>query len=131
MEFHDFLVKFVNELLVALLPVLAASLVGLAIQGLRYLQAEIKLKQQNVYNQLDWFVRQAVYAAEQAGVAGLIENKKQFAIDFINRELEARGLGSIDEKMIADKVEAAVYEEINKSKLDQIQSFEVRQSFGR
>jgi hypothetical protein len=131
MEFHDFLVKFVNELLVALLPVLAASLVGLSVQGLRYLQALIKAKQPNAYNQLEWFVCQAVHAAEQAGVAGLIEDKKQFAIDFVNRELEVRGWGGIDEKMIADKIEAAVYEQINKSKLDQIQKMEVRQSFGK
>jgi precorrin isomerase len=64
---------------------------------------------------LEWVARTAVYAAEQAGAADLIEDKKDYAIEVAEMWLESKRL-PIDIEMIEAAIEAAVYSEINKDK---------------
>jgi len=57
----------------------------------------------------------AVMAAEQAGAAELIKDKKVYAFDIAERWLELRGI-KIDLDLIDAAIEAAVYEKFNAGK---------------
>lgn len=55
---------------------------------------------------------EAVHFAEQAGLGSLAEEKKQLAVDYAERELKNLGI-DIDLDIVADKIEAALFAEIN------------------
>ncbi len=108
----SFLASFIQELLLAFAPVIAALVAGFLIAQIKLLMEKIKAQRPDVYEQMIWVVSTAVKAAEQAGAAGLITEKKQYALDYVQNWLTEKGL-KIDVSLISAAIEAAVYEEIN------------------
>lgn len=113
MEYGPFLNTFLEEFLKIVLPVLATLLAGLAIQGVRWLEEKIKSERPDIYMTLSWLASAAVKSAEQAGAAGLIEDKKKYALDLIQKRLVEYGI-TVDISEIEAEIEKAVFEEINK-----------------
>lgn len=112
----DVLVKFAQDVLTLAAPIVAVFVV-------RWLKA----KGDEVYAQLrqtvgeeksfllDSAVNYAVWAAEQLKLSGQIQDKKQFAIQFVQSYLAKRGV-FLDVSEIAVAIEAAVYTELNAGK---------------
>jgi hypothetical protein len=101
------IVPFVSGLLVAYL---------LSVLTSRYITA--KAKNPDIFDVIEKQARRAVQAAEQLGIDEILmreyEDKKDFAIAFIQRELNLRGFEEFDVEYLADAVETAVFSEINK-----------------
>jgi len=117
MIWKDFVSVFVQEFLGIVVPVLASLLAGLLIAWIKKLVEEIKAKMDHRFIwMLDEAVRVAVLAAEQANLAGFVEDKKAYAIDVAEKWLAARGF-KVDLGILADQIEAAVMEEFNKEKI--------------
>jgi len=115
MEVKAFLSEFVQQLLLYVLPVLAAAATGwLMVQVAKGL-AELRTSQPDVYRDLMWVARGVVQAAEQAGAAGLIADKKLYAMSLAEKWLEKKGW-NVDLDLIDSAVEQAVWDEINKYK---------------
>lgn len=117
MIWKDFVSVFAQEFLGIVVPVLASLLAGLLIAWIKKLVEEIKAKMDHRFIwMLDEAVRVAVLAAEQANLAGFVEDKKAYAIDVAEKWLAARGF-KVDLGILADQIEAAVMEEFNKEKI--------------
>jgi hypothetical protein len=112
-EYMPFVTQFLNVFLPPVLVALAGLLAGLAVQGLRLLGAKIKEAQPELFEQMQWIAQTAVLAAEQAGAAGLIADKKEYAIEVVEAWLTQYGYGDVDVVMIEAAVEKAVLEEFN------------------
>ena len=113
---QDFVSVFAQEFLGIVLPVLSSLLAGLFIAWITKLVTQIKAQLDTGFIwMLDEAVRVAVLAAEQANLAGFIEDKKVYAMDVAEKWLAERGF-KIDLGVLADRIEAAVMEEFNKSK---------------
>jgi hypothetical protein len=65
---------------------------------------------------LEWAAAIAVKAAEQAGGVELAEEKKAYAIKFVEDWLASMGL-NIDLDLVDAAIEAAVFSEFNKPEL--------------
>ena len=111
--------NFWSQLLAALasafLPVLAVCIYRFVDAQAKALLAKARSYAPDVVDTLEWVARTAVSAAEQAGAAGLIENKKLYALSVAKQWLELKGL-TVDLNAIDAAIEAAVYQEINKGK---------------
>ena len=116
MDWNTVLNIFLSEFLKIVLPILAVFLAGLVIQGIRWAEAKIKAERPDVYDTLAFLASAAVKSAEQANFAGLVEDKKTYAVDFVTRRLTEYGF-NIDIKDIEAEIEKAVFEEINKEKI--------------
>jgi hypothetical protein len=108
-QLNPYLSMFLQEFLKIVLPVLAVALAGLVVQGIRWLEAKIKEARPDIYETLAWLADAAVKSAEQAKVAGLVEDKKNYAVDFVQRRLATYGI-NLDVKEIEAEVEKAVLE---------------------
>lgn len=106
--------QFVNAFMGLIIPVLATALVGVSIQGFRWLAAKIKQEQPDVYAQLEFFARAGVLAAEQAKIGELGQVKLDYAVDFVQTWLNKYGYKDIDVKTIESVIEKSVFEEFNK-----------------
>jgi hypothetical protein len=107
-EFQEIGVKVLNAVLMAALPALAVSLTGAVIAWARKTWAEFKRTEPKLSDQVAFYVRIAVEAAEQAGAAKLVEDKKRYALDIAQRWLKQNGLGDIDVELIAAEIERQV-----------------------
>lgn len=113
---HDLLVKFVYLFLSAAMPVLVGYLVALLDKQVKLAKAKLQAEQPAIYAQLDAIIKMGVFAAEQAGMNGWIEDKKEYALGIIQKELDARGFSGFDAAQLEAKLEAAVFEQLNKDK---------------
>lgn len=108
-EVQLFVSYLIREAIVALVPVFISFLVLLARKAKQFLEARLTEKQLSTIETLSII---AVRAAEQSGLIGLIENtahaKKQYAVSFMQRALEVRGITKIDVDEISDWIEAAI-----------------------
>lgn len=79
-----------------------------------------KLKEYNphIYDVAMFFARQGVRLAEQKGKEFTNSEKFDMALAYLQRELDDRGLGGIDVEVLADKIEIAVFEELNEWKVE-------------
>jgi len=102
-----------QAILMAILPVLATIIMRWVLSRVNI---EVQRMDANVLNTLVYLAGIAVNAAEQAKAAGWIEDKKIYAIGFCEKWLSSRGM-NVDLDAIEAAVEAAVYEEFNKSPL--------------
>lgn len=73
---------FVQELLRQLLPWLASLLVAFVIKIVSDLWLRFKLSKPDSAEVLEKVARMAVFAAEQAGLRGLINDKKAYALEW-------------------------------------------------
>jgi len=112
MELMDFLGKFLELAALALLPVLAAFIAGyLRVKGKEIL-ADLENRWPEQLSVVSFVVKQVVLAAEQAGAAGLIDDKKAYALGVATDWLAGLGL-DIDLDVIEAAIEAAVKKEFN------------------
>jgi len=107
MELTNFLAMFAQALLIIAIPIVAAG----AFMWARQKWAEIK---QNISKEqlslIEKGVQIAVKAAEQAGFAGVLKSgseKKEYAIDAVQRYLDRAGI-AIDVEEIVTLIEAEV-----------------------
>jgi hypothetical protein len=111
MDYMPIVTQFLNNFLPPLAGVLGTFLAILALQWIRLLQAKIKAENPALFEQLEWLAALAVKAAEQAGAAGFIYDKKAYAIKFIQDWLAKYNLGDVDVSAIEAAIEAAVFEQ--------------------
>ena len=83
---NDFLSRFFQDMILALIPVLIPVLVTLAVAAWKAVQAWIKNRTTPVvYDALTKAAGIAVLAAEQMSKSGFIQGKKEYAVDAIRR----------------------------------------------
>jgi hypothetical protein len=111
----EFLSAFLENLAVELLPVVVVF--ALAYLGKAFVQlwSEFKFNAPDAANSLERAAEMAVRAAEQAGAANIIDDKKAYALEVAEKWLALRGL-RIDLDLIAAAIEAAVKTEFNQDK---------------
>lgn len=112
----DIIVKAFSDFLAVVLPVLLSALAAVAVNYFRLLEQRIKNEKPDLYKVLDLLVKQGVSAAEQLGLNGQIEDKKAYALKYVQDMLNQYGLKEIDVAIIEAKIEAAVFDEITKNK---------------
>ena len=105
----------IGELLTQILRILLPLCVAIIIRWAVELYLKIKEEQPNIIPLLDYFVEQAVYAAEQIYGSGHGETKKEYALQIIQGWLEEYGL-NVDVKIISDAIEAQVYQSFHELK---------------
>lgn len=106
----ELLSKVVEQVLLAVLPVLAgaatAYVIGLAKTAWAKARAEVG---ENWVWALEEGAQMAVRAAEQLKIAELIEDKKDYAVGFLQNYLDGLGL-KVDLSLVEAAIEAAVIE---------------------
>ena len=105
--------QLLNDILAALLPILVTAAIGaLATWGKAQL-ARAKSYAPDVFDQVTYIAEQAVHAAEQAGAAKIVTNKKNYALNLAEKWLETKNI-KVDLHLIDAAIEAAVWREINR-----------------
>lgn len=116
MFWQGFLVSLINAIIPVLLtslPLVMTALFGLIIQYIRLVQAKIKNENPKEYEKIESITRSAVLIAEQMKIGGVIQDKKKYAIEYAQRELDKVGI-KMDLYRISEEIEKAVYLEFNK-----------------
>ena len=113
----EFWKSFANSLLMAFAPIIAALVAGWLAVTIKRIWADIKANKPELAYTLERISMIAVRAAEQAGAAGYIEDKKTYAIEFVQSYLDAQGWGVIDVSVVEAAIEAAVFSEFNRDEL--------------
>ena len=114
----DFLSTLAQELALQFGPLLAAALIAWGLKEFGKFWISFKQNKPDVAYALESAAVMAVHAAEQAGAAGYISNKKTYAVDIAQKWLKAKGV-SIDLELIMAAIEAAVLTEFNRFKDDE------------
>jgi hypothetical protein len=112
----EFLLKMANAMIPVLqwaLPIMLASFTAVAVQWFRVLEAKLKAEKPTEYAKLEWLCNNAVIIAEQMKLANLIEDKKKWAVDYVQKKVDEQGL-KFDVATIEQEIEKAVYGEITK-----------------
>jgi len=109
MEWMPILSKVIEAILIAILPPLAVVIVSAAVAYAKRLWNDLKLSYPSVTDLVEQAAVFAVQAAEQAGAADLIEDKKQYAIQIAEAWLEANHI-TTDLHLIDAAIEKAVLE---------------------
>ena len=109
-ELNPIFVSVVNAVLLAALPVLAVAVIGAVWSWGRAQWAQFRAMQPDVAEVLARYARIAVEAAEQAGAAKLIKNKKNYAIEITAGWLAQNGWSGIQVDLIAAEIERQVRE---------------------
>lgn len=115
MDWLKVLSDFVQAMLLAMAPVLGVFVVKAVIAWGAKLAAEAKAKQPDLFEQLTWIATTAVKAAEQSGAVQLAEEKKAYAINYVEKWLESKGV-TLDIDAIDAAIEAAVWNEFGQFK---------------
>jgi len=108
MEWRDVAVKFVFELSILLVPVIAGFLIALLRAWTQKLLAELEATRPKLAHYLYTGAKMAVEAAEQAGVAGFVDDKKQYALNVLQRYLDEHGFEEFDIELLEAAIEAEV-----------------------
>jgi len=103
-EYLDFFWKLLQNILAACLPILAMALTVWLAQKIREMGKRINA---DTMDSIRIAVGIAVDAAEQAGAAELITDKKEYAIGLAQKFLTKQGIG-VDVALLEGLVEAAV-----------------------
>jgi hypothetical protein len=111
----DFLVQVVQGVLLAFLPILATMVTSLLIVKAKSAWLQFKDDQAGWAGALGHIAEIAVKAAEQANLAGLIEDKKSYAVQTVQIWLNDKGI-KLDISVIEAAIEAAVFDEFGKNK---------------
>jgi len=104
-EFVPVFVSMLNALLFAAVPVLVVAGIVAMVMFARRQAAQLKAEQPALYEQIAIYARIAVEAAQQAGIAQIITDKKKYAVEVAQGWLDQVGLHGIDVKLIAAEVE--------------------------
>ena len=115
MDWMPIFSKVLEAVLTVILPPLAVALVGLVVSLVRKWWIEAKAYAPEITDVLEDAAKFAVRAAEQAGAADLIKDKKQYAIEIAEAWLKARKI-TVDINLLDAAIEAAVQEMLNSEK---------------
>lgn len=107
-EMVDFLQRFIFNLMLLAAPIVTAMLMAWLRLQQKKVEAQLEAWKPKLYDDLREAVHIAVLAAEQAGAAGLIENKKQYAMNIAQLWLDEQGWDEIDFDLLESTIEAAV-----------------------
>ena len=105
---NDFWAKFVEAVALALIPVVVPLVVPKVYEWVAKGKAALKDWSPTLSDALTIGAKIAVSAAEQAGAAQLIEDKKEYAINALQAYLDAHGFKNLDLKVIDAAIEDAV-----------------------
>lgn len=119
MEWNQILSAVLQSLLEFLLPILAVTVVGAFVSLLKLKWAEFKALNPSATALLEQAAIVAVTAAEQAGLSGLIKDKREYAFEIAEAWLKKNGI-TIDTDLIYAAIEAAVWKEFNSNNHDAI-----------
>jgi hypothetical protein len=117
MEWETVLSTFAMQFLLAIAPVLASLAAAWALAKARTAWAELREKQAPTAWWIEQVASMAVKAAEQANVAGLVKEKRDYAFALIEKRLAANGY-TLDIDLIYAAIEAAVLDEFNRPELE-------------
>lgn len=112
MEWNVVLSAVLQSLLEFLLPILAVAIISALMSWARLLWAKAKTWNSSATDLLEQAALVAVTAAEQAGLADLTKNKREYAFNVAQDWLKARGI-KLDTDLIYAAIEAAVWKEFN------------------
>ena len=104
----DFLQAFLQELLVLIAPILAGFVAAALTALTKKWLAELEASKPKLADALQEAVSLAVQAAEQAGAAGLISEKKEFALEVAQLWLNENGWDEINLEVLSAAIEAEV-----------------------
>lgn len=113
---NPFLPQFVQNFLLAVAPIIGSELVAWLIVKIRKAWQEFQANKPDAAWTLKWVAKEAVQAAEMAGINKVVTDKKKYAIDCVEKYLRSKGF-DIDLDQIDVAIESAVFENINKDKL--------------
>jgi hypothetical protein len=116
MENNVILSAVLQVLLEFLLPIVAVAIISALVSWAKLLWAKAKSWNPDTTDLLAEAAKVAVTAAEQAGAAKLISDKKVYAMDIAERWLEQHGI-RLDIELIDAAIEAAVYQQFNSKNL--------------
>ncbi len=109
-------VQAINVLVPVVLTALAAlitALATLAVQKIKLAAAELKDKQPKVYDFIMTHAQDAVLIAEQLKLNAVIEDKKDWAIKYVQDKADAAGI-EVNVEDVANMIEKIVFEEFNR-----------------
>ena len=112
MEWMPVLSKVLEAILIAILPSLVAFLVSVGLAYAKRVWGDLKQRYPSVTDLVEQAAVFAVQAAEQAGAAELIKDKKEYAIQIAEAWLEANHI-TTDIDLIDAAIEKAVLELFN------------------
>jgi len=115
MEWMPIVSKVLEAVLIAILPPLAAAMVAWMVAKAKEGWARAKRWNPTVTDLIEEAAKFAVRAAEQAGAAELIADKKAYALQIAEAWLAQRNI-STDLDLIDAAIEAAVLELFNEDK---------------
>ena len=104
----EFWSEFVMKLSLALIAILVPMAVTWIGTKLRLLAETVKANRPSLYSVLKTGAELVVNAAEQAGAAELIDDKKEYALDALQDYLDAHGWKGVQLDVIDAAIEAAV-----------------------
>jgi LL-H family phage holin len=108
---YDLLEKIILLAVSLIVPVLVAYLFA----AFKKKWAEFRSYAKEYGWDVEEMAKIAVKAAEGLGLAGKIADKKEYAINLMQHQLDAKGI-KINLAIIEGAIEAAVFEEFNKAK---------------
>ena len=109
---NEILSAMLQSVLSYLLPVLAVALTGFLVAKIKEAWARAKVWNPDITELLENAAKFAVTAAEQAGAAQLIDDKKKYAFEIAEQWLALHGV-KLELGMIDAAIEAAVYKQFN------------------
>ena len=112
-EFINLLQQFVFNLLVLALPVIAAFLIALLKAWIEKVLAEVEEAQPKLADAIKQAVSLAVKAAEGLDLAGMITDKKAYALEIAQAWLDEEGWGEIELDILEAAIEAEVLKVFN------------------
>ena len=112
MEWMPILSKVIEAILIAILPPLVAFLVSIGLAYAKRVWGDLKQRYPSVTELIEEAAVFAVQAAEQAGAAELIKDKKEYAIQIAEAWLVANHI-TTDIDLIDAAIEKAVLELFN------------------
>lgn len=117
MEWNVVLSAVLQSLLEFLLPLLAVAIISALISWAKLLWEKAKTWNSPATDLLEQAAIVAVTAAEQAGLSGLIKDKREYAFEIAEAWLKKNGI-TIDTDLIYAAIEAAVWKEFNSNNHD-------------
>ena len=127
MEWMPILSKVIEAILIAILPPLAVVIVSAAVAYSKKQRDDVKHRYTTVTELIEEAAVFAVQAAEQAGAAELIKDKKQYAIQSAEAWLAANHI-TTDIDLIDAAIEKAVLELFNSGEV--LEPFGFKESCG-
>lgn len=109
-EVSPILASSLNAVLLVALPLFFAACITALLTWTRRQWEEFKSQQPNAAQELAYYARIAVEAAEQAGAGNVIDSKKKYAMKILSSWLQQVGLGGIDTALLEAEIERQVRE---------------------